>query len=141
MFFAKLLRLAALVVAVVAVSVAPALACSASQGGCYGALSAGEWHPGFDGSWSVAIGAAWNYDSNSGAQGGALAQCESRGGLNCAVVGGVFSNGGCGYISSGTDGNGGVNYGTGPTSADAYAECVNGGDSCDPPIGGCTSSN
>src|SRR5882724_9487379 len=68
---------------------------------CYGAVAAGMWRD-WSGAAHVSIGSSYNFSQDAYAQQGALNQCHSGGGMNCAVVG-HFSHGGCGYIASGNN--------------------------------------
>lgn len=106
-----------------------------TPGACYGAIAAATWNDS-SGAAYVATGVAYNYDSDTGASNAAVSQCQSYGGQNCTVVG-TFSNGGCGYVTTGTNATG-VRWGMGPTSDEALNQCQMGGYTCRPPSGGCT---
>jgi len=68
---------------------------------------------------------------------GALAACRKEGGRNCKIVT-TWSNGGCGYATTGKNRRGQLGWGAGPTSADALKNCTKQGLKCGVPIGGCT---
>jgi hypothetical protein len=67
----------------------------------------------------------------------ALAACRKEGGRNCKIVT-TWSNGGCGYATTGKNRRGQLGWGAGSTSADALKNCTKQGLKCGAPIGGCT---
>ncbi|MCB1547590.1 MAG: DUF4189 domain-containing protein, partial [Hyphomicrobiaceae bacterium] len=116
-------------------SVPPRLAPPASSGSWYGAISVALWKT-RSGRARVAVGIAWNYRTTAEARDNAIRQCRSRGGQGCRIAT-TFSNGGCGYVATGSSTRG-VSYGTGATPAIALSECRKRGHRCNKPIGGCT---
>jgi hypothetical protein len=114
--------------------VSPAFA-DCTPGACYGAIATATWNDS-SGAAYVASGVAWNYSSPDLAANGAISQCQGYGGQNCTVVG-TFSNGGCGYVTTGSNASG-VRWGVGPTAQDALNQCQAGGYTCNQPAGGCT---
>jgi hypothetical protein len=112
--------------------------CAREEPGSYGAIAAALWRRS-DGGVSVTSGVSWNYSSLAQASERAVNECKKRGGQGCRVIG-TFKNGGCGYISTGSDREG-SRYGTGATPAEAYSTCASKGGGCTPAVGGCTSSD
>jgi len=102
----------------------------------WGAVAAAVWHDG-SGQVHVAIGSYYNAPSEADADVNAVNECNQAGGQGCSVVSGKFSNGGCGYITTGHR-RGGVTYVTGSNSSEVYYRCASTGYECKPPIGGCT---
>ena len=104
----------------------------------YGAGAASIVHHGSH--WYVSVGTARNFDTPSGAEQKALQECsETSHGGECTVTM-HFSNGGCGYMVSGTAGSesGHVCWGQGSTPSIATQQCNSRGCDCtDTPIGGC----
>ncbi|MCB1549758.1 MAG: DUF4189 domain-containing protein [Hyphomicrobiaceae bacterium] len=109
--------------------------CPRTSGGSYGAIAVALWRES-SGRSRVAVGVGWKYRSLSEASRSAMSQCQGRGGQGCRVVT-TFSNGGCGYVATGSSSNG-VSYGTGATPRIALSECRKNGHSCSRAIGGCT---
>ena len=109
-----------------------ASACDAETG-CYGALAVGMWRTA-SGQARVAAGSAHNYPSPDEAYSAAIRNCSKRG-YNCQVVT-AFSNGGCGFISTGSSYSG-VGWGSGASRRDALNQCRVQGLDCGEPIGGC----
>jgi hypothetical protein len=102
--------------------------------GSYGALASGFWKD-EDGRMHAASGASWNSSSPGRADVGALEAC-SRMGRNCKVVR-YFKNGGCGYISVGSNEHA-SRTGVGVTAERAFSACAQDGFVCKPALGGCT---
>ncbi|HEY1735903.1 MAG TPA: DUF4189 domain-containing protein [Methylovirgula sp.] len=115
-------------------SVSQALA-DCTPGACYGAIATATWNDS-SGAAYVASGIGWNYSTPDLAANGAVSQCQGYGGQGCTVVG-TFANGGCGYVTTGTNANG-VKWGVGATPQEALSQCQDGGYTCNPPAGGCT---
>lgn len=107
-----------------------------TPGNCYGAIATALWNDS-SGAAYVASGIGWNYDSESGASAGAIAQCQGYGGGSYCKVVGTFSNGGCGYVTTGSNATG-VRWGIGGTAQEALNQCQMGGFTCKQPVGGCT---
>jgi len=103
---------------------------------CYGAIAAALWNDS-SGAAYVATGVAYNYPSGPDASNAAIAQCQGYGGGSYCTTVGTFSNGGCGYVTTGTNSTG-VRWGIGPTPQDATNQCQQGGFTCKEPVGGCT---
>lgn len=108
-----------------------------TPGACYGAIAAAQWNDS-SGSAYVATGVSLNLSSADLAASSAVSQCQGYGGQNCAVVG-TFANGGCGYVSTGTNATG-ARWGIGATPDEALSQCQTGGYTCKQPIGGCTAA-
>jgi uncharacterized protein DUF4189 len=85
----------------------------------------------------VTAGTTLNRSTEAEAKEGALAACRKEGGRNCKIVT-TWSNGGCGYATTGKNRRGQLGWGAGPTSADALKNCTKQGLKCGVPIGGCT---
>ena len=107
-----------------------------TPGNCYGAIAAATWNDS-SGSAYVASGIAWNYESENAASSAAISQCQSYGGGNYCTIVGNFSNGGCGYVTTGSNATG-VRWGVGATAEEALNQCQMGGFTCNQPSGGCT---
>jgi hypothetical protein len=107
-----------------------------TPGNCYGAIATALWNDS-SGAAYVASGIGWNYDSANDASNAAIAQCQGYGGGSYCKVVGTFSNGGCGYVTTGTNASG-VRWGIGGTAQDALDQCQQGGFTCKTPVGGCT---
>lgn len=123
----------------IALSATPAAADCNPSDGCYGAVASALWNE-WDGRAGVAVGSAVNLSSEWEAEDAALSQCHTQSkGNSCSVVG-TFSFGGCGYITSGVDGDS-VKWFSGSDESSVYDRCVGQGYSCDWPIGGCTSTS
>ena len=136
MFLKRSFRIGSLVVAGLLAAQSAFANCNPHRGNCWGVLAAGEWLDS-DGGSHVAVGAAWDYNNINAAQAAAIEQCRDRGGENCEYVT-SFHNGGCAYITTGTDDNG-VTYQSAATSDEAYNLCTSRGYDCNTPIGGCAS--
>lgn len=106
-----------------------------TPGNCYGAIATALWNDN-SGAAYVASGIGWNYDSENAASNAAISQCQGYGGGSYCKIVGTFSNGGCGYVTTGSNASG-VRWGVGPTAADALSQCQMGGFTCRQPVGGC----
>jgi Domain of unknown function (DUF4189) len=99
---------------------------AAMAGGIDGADAGGTGH--------VGVGWAMNADP-AAAQKTAMAQCQNRGIRSCKII--EIYNEGCGYITTGNNGNGGYGWGSGATPERAIQVCSSQGLACQKPIGGC----
>lgn len=102
--------------------------------GSYGALASGFWKDD-SGRMHASSGASWNASSPGRADVSALEAC-SRMGRNCKVVR-YFKNGGCAYISVGSNEHA-SRTGVAVTAEKAFAACAQDGFDCKPALGGCT---
>jgi len=100
----------------------------------YGAIAIAEYRlP--SGAPRLVTGVAWNYPTLTGAENAAISQC---GDPQC-VVKRTFSNGACGYATTGRNAAGVRCVGISSTSQGAYNQCLDAGcTSCNHPTGGCT---
>ncbi len=105
---------------------APVPQWAAMAGGLDGADAGGTGH--------VGVGWAMNADQ-AAAQETAMAQCQNQGVRSCKII--EIYNEGCGYITTGNNGNGGYGWGTGTTPERAIQVCASQGLACQKPIGGC----